>query len=84
MFAAAGFGELVELARAGTPLAELLERVPPELPRSIGLVGTQAELRVRAAEYRSAGVDELAIVAATAGDPGGRRTLEAFAASPSA
>ena len=85
MFAAAGFGELVELARSGTAPAELLRRVPPDLPRAIGLVGTKAEVMERAAQYRAAGVDELAIVPATAGDPGGRRTLEALAAaSPAA
>jgi probable F420-dependent oxidoreductase len=79
MFAAAGFGELVARARAGTPPAELLKDVPSELPRSIGLVGTESEVRARVGEYRAAGVDEIAIVPATAGDPGGRRTLEAFA-----
>jgi probable F420-dependent oxidoreductase len=82
MFAAAGFGELVERARAGTPPAELLVDVPAELPRSIGLVGSEPEIRARAAEYRAAGVAELAIVPATAGDPGGRRTLEALAPNP--
>jgi probable F420-dependent oxidoreductase len=81
MFAAAGFGELVERARAETAPGELLSRVPPELPRAIGLVGSETEVVERAAEYRAAGVGALAIVPATAGDPGGRRTLEAFAAS---
>jgi len=66
-------------ARAGTPPGELLARVPPELCRAIGLVGTEAEVRARIDEYREAGVDEIAIVPATAGDPGGRRTLEALA-----
>jgi alkanesulfonate monooxygenase SsuD/methylene tetrahydromethanopterin reductase-like flavin-dependent oxidoreductase (luciferase family) len=80
MFAAAGFGELVERARAGERPSELLARVPPELSKAIGLVGTEAEIRERAAEYRAAGVDELAIVPATAGDAGGRKTLEALAA----
>ena len=79
MFAAAGFGGLVDAARAGAPPRELLSEVPPELCRAIGLVGDQAEVRARAEEYRSAGVDEIAIVPATAGDPGGRRTLEALA-----
>src|ERR671937_1231208 len=36
MFAAAGFDELVERARAGAPARELLERMPPELSRAIG------------------------------------------------
>lgn len=84
MFAAAGFEELVERARAGTPPRELFERVPPELCKAIGLVGSEEDVRQRAAEYRAAGVDELAIVPATAGDPGGRRTLEALGPSASA
>ncbi len=79
MFAATGFGDLVDAARGGTPPGELLGRVPPELCRAIGLVGREAEVRARIEEYRSAGVDEIAIVPATAGDPGGRRTLEALA-----
>jgi probable F420-dependent oxidoreductase len=79
MFAAAGFGDLVEHARAGVRPGELLARVPIELPRAIGLVGGEHEVRERIDLYRRAGVDEIAIVPATAGDPGGRRTLEALA-----
>jgi probable F420-dependent oxidoreductase len=78
MFAAAGFGELVASARSGTRARDLLERVPPELPRSIGLVGDAAEARSRAAAFLEAGVDELVLVPATAGDPGGERTLRAL------
>jgi probable F420-dependent oxidoreductase len=80
MFAAAGFGDLVERARAGASPSELLARVPPELSAAIGLVGSEAEIRERARQYRAAGVHELAIVPATASDPGGRTTLEALAA----
>ena len=79
MFVAAGFGDLVERARAGVSARELLKDVAPELPRSIGMVGSESEVRARAREFREAGVDQLAIVPATAGDPGGRRTLEALA-----
>jgi probable F420-dependent oxidoreductase len=79
MFAAAGFGELVDAARAGTPPRDLLSQVPAELCGAIGLVGDEGTVRARAGEYRSAGVDEIAIVPATAGDPGGRRTLESLA-----
>jgi probable F420-dependent oxidoreductase len=79
MFAAAGFGELVERARGGTPPAELLRDVPAELPQSIGMVGSEDAVEARADEYRAAGVHEIAIVPATAGDPGGRRTLERLA-----
>ena len=81
MFAAAGFGDLVEYARSGARPASVLERVPPDLCRAVGLVGSESDLAARAAEYHAAGVDELAIVPATAGDPGGRRTLEALAAA---
>jgi probable F420-dependent oxidoreductase len=84
MFTSAGFGDLVERARAGVPPRELLAQVPPELPRAVGLVGGEPEVRERAARYRAAGVDEIAIVPATAGDPGGRRTLEALALSGAA
>jgi probable F420-dependent oxidoreductase len=81
MFAEAGFGDLVELARAGAPPGDVLAQVPPELGQAIGLVGSEADLRARAERYRAAGVDELAVVPATAGDPGGRRTLEALASA---
>ena len=79
MLTAAGFGELVDFARTGPPPRELLARVPPELPRAVGLVGDIATVRARLDEYAAAGVDELALVAATAGDPGGERTLRALA-----
>jgi probable F420-dependent oxidoreductase len=78
MFAAAGFGDLVEAARAGVHPAELLGQVPPELAASVGLVGTQAEARARADEYFDAGLDELVFVPATAGDDAGARSLEAL------
>jgi probable F420-dependent oxidoreductase len=81
MFAEAGFEQLVARARAGAPPRDLLAETPPELCRAIGLVGSEAEVLAGAAEYRAAGVDELAIVPATAGDPGGRRTLEALASA---
>jgi probable F420-dependent oxidoreductase len=85
MFSAAGFEELVARAREGTAPRELLKDVPAELCRAIGLVGSETEVRERAALYRAAGVDEIAVVPATAGDPGGRRTLEAMSpVSPSA
>ena len=76
MFTAAGFDETVESARAGVHPAELLESLPRDIPASVGLVGTEAEVRKRAAEYFDAGLDELVLVPATAGDDAGRRTLE--------
>jgi probable F420-dependent oxidoreductase len=75
MFIRAGFGEVVESARSGTHPAELLERVPPELPAAVGLVGNEEETRRRAREYFDAGLDELVLVPATAGDDAGERSL---------
>src|SRR5207253_749270 len=54
MFAAAGFSDLVELARGGASPREVLDRVPPERCRAVGLVGSEDQLRRRAEEYRAA------------------------------
>lgn len=81
MFTAAGFGELVDFARTRPAPRELLAEVPPELPRAVGLVGDIDTVRARLGEYAAAGVDEIALVAATAGDPGGKRTLRALAST---
>jgi probable F420-dependent oxidoreductase len=78
MFTAAGFGELVDLARPRPHPAQLLASVPRDLCRAVGLVGDVAQARERAAAYYAAGVDELALVPATADDAGGRRTLTAL------
>ena len=76
MFTAAGFGEVVEAARAGVHPAELLKRLPRDLVACVGLVGTEDEIRERAGEYFDAGLDELVLVPATAGDDAGRRSLK--------
>lgn len=76
MFTAAGFREIVEPALGGTHPAQLLESLPPELAASVGLVGTEGEVRRRAGEYIDAGVDDLVLVPATAGDDAGRRSLQ--------
>jgi alkanesulfonate monooxygenase SsuD/methylene tetrahydromethanopterin reductase-like flavin-dependent oxidoreductase (luciferase family) len=76
MFTAAGFGDLVDAARRGAHPAKLLEQLPPQLVASVGLVGTEDETRRRAAEYLDAGVDDLVLVPATAGDDAGARSLE--------
>jgi len=75
MFSAAGFGEIVGAAQAGTRPAQLLETLPPELTASVGLVGSEDEARRRADEYYDAGVDDLVLVPATAGDEAGARSL---------
>ena len=43
---------------------------------SVGLVG---DVGVRLEAYAAAGLDEVVLVPATAGDPGGERTLTALA-----
>jgi probable F420-dependent oxidoreductase len=79
MFAEAGFAELVEFARTRPHPRALLEAVPTELVSAVGLVGSVDQIVARIAAYRDAGVDEICIVPATAGDDAGRRTLEALA-----
>jgi probable F420-dependent oxidoreductase len=79
MFAAAGFGDLVAFARERPHPRELLARVPVELIRAVGAIGDPAVARDRIAKYRAAGVDDVVLVPATAGDDGGERTLRALA-----
>lgn len=79
MFAAAGFGDAVALARKDAPPRELLTALPPEVAEVVGLVGHVERITSRIVEYATAGVDEICIVPATGGDPGGERTLRALA-----
>lgn len=78
MFAEAGFGDLVEFARSRPHPKELFAAVPPALIDAIGLVGSPAEVDDRIADYVAAGVDEICLVPATAGDAA-ERTLGALA-----
>nr|WP_062335508.1 LLM class F420-dependent oxidoreductase [Herbidospora sakaeratensis] len=74
MFAEAGFGDVVRFARTRPHPRELLAEIPDELLESVGLLGRSAEKRL--AEYRDAGVDEVAVIpVSTDGDPGGVATL---------
>ncbi len=82
MISEAGFAELVEYARHRPHPKELLARMPAELMSAIGLVGSEAAISSRLEEYRAAGADEICLVPATAGDPGGERTLSAMRALP--
>ncbi len=78
MISAAGFGELVDFARTRPHPRKLLAAMPDELVSAIGLVGSETEIAHRLNQYREAGADEVCLVPATAGDPGGLRTLEAM------
>ena len=80
MISEAGFAGLVEFARTRPHPRDLLAAMPQELVAAIGLVGTEAAITNRLEEYRAAGADEICLVPATAGDPGGLRTLSTLRA----
>jgi probable F420-dependent oxidoreductase len=80
MFIAAGFGAAVQATDAGATRAEQLDALPPNAASRIGLVGDLDTVRSRLEAYAAAGLDEVVLVPATAGDPGGERTLTALAA----
>ncbi|PBC66063.1 LLM class F420-dependent oxidoreductase (plasmid) [Streptomyces sp. Tue6028] len=79
VFAEAGFGGTVELARSGASPEALLAALPPEAASTVALVGDATAVRARVDAYAAAGLDEIALVPATAGDPAGERTLTALA-----
>lgn len=79
MFREAGFGGAVDVALGRPHPREVLAAITPELVSSVGLVGDVATIDQRMAAYEQAGIDEICIVPATAGDPAGKRTLEALA-----
>jgi alkanesulfonate monooxygenase SsuD/methylene tetrahydromethanopterin reductase-like flavin-dependent oxidoreductase (luciferase family) len=79
MFADAGFGDLVALARSGAHPREVLAATPPEIEQAIALVGAPDRLAERLKAYFAAGADEVCVVPATAGDDGADRTLRALA-----
>jgi probable F420-dependent oxidoreductase len=78
LFIEAGFADLVSRARSGETVKQLVGEIPPELAQTVGLVGTVDEIEARISGYREAGIDEICVVPATAGDPAGRRTMEAL------
>ncbi|MGI9288404.1 MAG: LLM class F420-dependent oxidoreductase [Pseudomonadales bacterium] len=78
MFIEAGFEELVELARGRPHPKQILAAMSPGVAAAVGAIGDEATVRSKIEEYRAAGADEVCIVPATAGDPGGSRTLEAL------
>ena len=77
MFTEAGFGNLVDLARSGAHPRDVFAAVPVELLESVGLIGSANDVRHRVDDYVAAGVDEICVVPATAGDAAARtlRTL---------
>ena len=79
MFAGLGYGDLVELARSGTRRADVARAIPVELTGQIGAVGSPMHVAARLQAYLAAGADTVAVVPATADDPGGRVTLRCAA-----
>lgn len=79
MFIDAGFGDLVEFARTRPHPREVAARIPIELLDTVALVGDEAHVRARIAEYEAAGIDEVCIVPPPLEVGCGRRTLEALA-----
>jgi probable F420-dependent oxidoreductase len=77
-FAAAGFGEAVEMAHAGADREALLSALPLEAAAMVGPVGDADAIGARLEAY-AVGLDEMVLVPAAAGDPGGERTLTALA-----
>jgi alkanesulfonate monooxygenase SsuD/methylene tetrahydromethanopterin reductase-like flavin-dependent oxidoreductase (luciferase family) len=80
VFTAAGFGEAVQLAATGAGPDVLVRALPAEAAGTVGLVGDADAVRARVDAYAEAGLDEIALVPATAGDPAGERTLRALRA----
>ncbi|MFF3847690.1 LLM class F420-dependent oxidoreductase [Streptomyces sp. NPDC002328] len=81
VFVEAGFGEAVELAASGADRATLVRALPAAAAATVGLIGDPDTVRSRITAYAEAGLDEIALVPATAGDPAGERTLTALAPS---
>jgi probable F420-dependent oxidoreductase len=79
MFTEAGFGDIVQRARSGAHPRETLAAIPGALIDAVCAIGDAHDVRDRVDAYRAAGADTVAIVPVTAGDPGGRRLLEALA-----
>jgi len=77
MFSELGFLDLVQRARAGARRAELANVVPAELLDQVCAMGSPADIAGRLQAYHDAGADSVAIVPATAEDPGSAATLNA-------
>ena len=79
MFAAAGYGDLVDFARTRPGPKEVFARMPSDMVRNVGLVGSEATIRDRIAAYAAAGIAEICVVPPAPDLPSSRRTLEFLA-----
>lgn len=81
MFVDAGFGDAVNRAESGVDLGGLIESLPDAAAEMFGVVGAASEIGDKLEAYAEAGLDEVAIVPVTVGDPNGERTLRAIRAA---
>jgi probable F420-dependent oxidoreductase len=79
MFVEAGYGELVELARTRPDPKELFRRLPDDLLDRVAIVGDEATVRRRIAEYEAAGIAEIGLVPPAAELPSSLATLAVLA-----
>ncbi len=79
MFSDLGFGDLVGKARAGAARREVAAAVPVELLDAVSALGSAERIAERLGAYAQAGADCVALVPATAEDPGARATLRTLA-----
>lgn len=79
MFSALGFDDLVQKARSGATRRELAAAIPVELLDAVSAMGSADRIAAQLRAYRDAGADCVAVVPATAEDPGARATLTALA-----
>jgi len=73
MLTRAGFGELVDAARDGMPVAELARAMPDALPMAVGAIGSPDDVLAALGRYEAAGADTVALVPMTWDDPAGGR-----------
>ncbi|AWY79311.1 oxidoreductase [Mycobacterium tuberculosis] len=78
MFSALGFDGLVRSARSRATRRELAVAVPSELLDRVCALGSPDRVAARLRAYADAGADCVAVVPATAEDPGGRVALRAL------
>jgi probable F420-dependent oxidoreductase len=79
MFVQAGHPDLVELARSGAHPRELLSAMPEGFERSVGLIGSRAEIAELIESYSAAGLDTVGVVPVTASGDFGTRALQVVA-----
>jgi probable F420-dependent oxidoreductase len=79
MFTDAGFGDLVLRARGGAHPRDLMNAIPEEMVAAVAALGSPSSVRTRLDEFRAAGANVVAVVPATAEDPGARKLLLAVA-----